>query len=129
MIKAILKPFEFIFKTIKSVVKSPLNLVKFILDKVLAVIKYILNLVWKIAKEVYKPFEWIYKELIKLIKYIWAWLVKAFIETLNQLWTLLGMFAAWLVLEGSAKTIVGYSIILVLLVWLVTMGIREGGEE
>jgi hypothetical protein len=42
------------------------------------------------------------------------------------LWTLLGMFAAWLVLEGSAKTTVGYAIILVLIVWLVTIRVREG---
>jgi hypothetical protein len=34
------------------------------------------------------------------------------------------MFAAWLVLEGSAKTIVGYSIILVLAIWLITIRIR-----
>jgi hypothetical protein len=54
MIKAILKPFKFIFKAVKFVVMLPINLVKFILIKVMAVIKYVLNLVWKILKGIYK---------------------------------------------------------------------------
>ena len=29
----------------------------------------------------------------------------------DQAWTLLGMFIAWVVLDGSAKTIEGYGII------------------
>ena len=32
-------------------------------------------------------------------------------DMIDQLWTLLGMFIAWVVLDGSAKTIVGYAII------------------
>ena len=128
MIKAILKPFKFIFQAVKSIVILPINLVKFLLNKVWTVVKYILNLVWNIVKELSQPFIYIYKILWKLIKVLYVWSVKAFIETLNQLWTLLGMFAAWLVLEGSAKVIVGYAIILVLFVWLITMGIREGDE-
>jgi hypothetical protein len=159
MIKAILKPFKFIFKAVKFVVMLPINLVKFILIKVWAVIKYVLNLVWKILKGIYKGIigvinegtqvitwiitsiwnaikwvfintwkliVWVFEKAGKLVKFIWAWLVEAFVETLNQLWTLLGMFAAWLVLEGSAKTIVGYAIITVLFVWLITIRIREG---
>ncbi len=34
---------------------------------------------------------------------------KFFSDIANQLWTLLGMFIAWVVLDGSAKTIVGYA--------------------
>jgi hypothetical protein len=30
-------------------------------------------------------------------------------DMLGQAWTLLGMFVAWLVLEGSAKEIVGWA--------------------
>jgi hypothetical protein len=37
---------------------------------------------------------------------------------IDQLWTLLGMFIAWVVLDGSAKTIVGYAIIATLVAWL-----------
>jgi hypothetical protein len=53
---------------------------------------------------------------------------KVIADLLNQVWTLLGMFIAWVVLDGSAKTIVGWAIIWSLIVWVVTFGIREGGE-
>jgi hypothetical protein len=47
----------------------------------------------------------------------------------QQLWTLLGMFIAWVVLTGSAKTVVGYAIILTLVVWAITYRIRNGDNE
>lgn len=47
----------------------------------------------------------------------------------NQLWTLLGMFIAWVVLEGSAKTIVGYTIIITLVIWSVTLKLRTPKDE
>lgn len=53
---------------------------------------------------------------------------KVLADLLNQVWTLLGMFIAWVVLDGSAKTIVGYAIIWSLIVWVVSFKIREGGE-
>jgi ABC-type uncharacterized transport system fused permease/ATPase subunit len=43
----------------------------------------------------------------------------------NQLWTLLGMFVAWVVLEGSAKTVVGYAIVGCLVLWTVTLNLRN----
>jgi hypothetical protein len=57
------------------------------------------------------------------------WIKDWFLETLNQTFTLLGMFIAWVVLEGSAKTVVGWAIIASTLIWLVSMGIREKREE
>lgn len=53
---------------------------------------------------------------------------KLIADLLNQVWTLLGMFIAWVVLDGSAKTIVGYAIIWSLVVWVVSFKVREGGE-
>jgi hypothetical protein len=47
----------------------------------------------------------------------------------QQLWTLLGMFIAWVVLTGSAKTVVGYAIILTLIVWAITYQLRNGDNE
>jgi hypothetical protein len=47
----------------------------------------------------------------------------------NQLWTLLGMFIAWVVLEGSAKTVVGYSIVLALVMWAITFKLRNPKDE
>jgi hypothetical protein len=50
---------------------------------------------------------------------------KLFSDIANQLWTLLGMFVAWVVLEGSAKTVVGYSIVICLVIWTVTFNLRN----
>jgi hypothetical protein len=47
----------------------------------------------------------------------------------NQLWTLLGMFIAWVVLDGSAKTIVGYAITGTILVWAVTYSLRNPKDD
>jgi len=57
------------------------------------------------------------------------WIVDKFRELLNQTFTLLGMFIAWVVLEGSAKTVVGYAIVWSLLIWLLSMGLRENGDK
>ena len=57
------------------------------------------------------------------------WIKDKFREILNQTFTLLGMFIAWAVLEGSAKTVVGWAILWSLIVWLFTMKFREKKEE
>lgn len=57
------------------------------------------------------------------------WLKDAIVESLNQGYTLLGFFVAWVLLEGSARIIVGYSILLVTIVHLVTMRIRESKDK
>jgi hypothetical protein len=46
-------------------------------------------------------------------------------DILGQLWTLLGMFVAWIVLEGSAKTVIGYCILASIVIWMVTYSIRN----
>lgn len=43
--------------------------------------------------------------------------------------TFLGLFVAWVVLEGSAKTVVGYVTLFSIAVWFLTMGIREKIEK
>lgn len=60
---------------------------------------------------------------------LFRWIKDAIIESLNQTWTLLGMFIAWVLLEGSARTIVGYAILFALGVWLTTLRIREPLEK
>lgn len=57
------------------------------------------------------------------------WLKDAIVESLNQGYTLLGFFVAWVLLEGSARTIVGYSILLVTLIHLVTIRVRENKDD
>ena len=49
-------------------------------------------------------------------------------DLIGQAWTLLGMFVAWVVLEGSAKTIVGYCIIGTLSLWVATYPLRNPAE-
>ena len=50
-------------------------------------------------------------------------------DLLGQAWTLLGMFVAWVVLEGSAKTIVGYCIIGTLSLWVATYPLRNSADS
>jgi hypothetical protein len=50
---------------------------------------------------------------------------KFFNDILGQAWTLLGMFVAWVVLEGSAKEVVGNLILITLGIWVVTYPIRN----
>lgn len=57
------------------------------------------------------------------------WIKDKFRETLNQTFTLLGMFIAWVVLDGSAKTVVGWAILYSIIVWLLSMKFREQEEE
>lgn len=60
---------------------------------------------------------------------LFRWIKDAFIESLNQTWTLLGMFIAWVLLEGSARTVVGYAILFSLGVWLTSLRLREPLEK
>lgn len=47
-----------------------------------------------------------------------------FKDLIDQAWTLLGMFVAWVVLEGSAKEVVGNLILITLGVWVLTFPLR-----
>lgn len=55
-------------------------------------------------------------------------MVKLIKDMIDQLWTLLGMFIAWVVLDGSAKTVVGYAIIITFIAWIITYPIRNREE-
>lgn len=50
-------------------------------------------------------------------------------DLLGQAWTLLGMFVAWLVLEGSAKTVVGYAIIGTSVLWVISYPLRNPKDK
>jgi ABC-type multidrug transport system permease subunit len=49
-------------------------------------------------------------------------------DLLDQAWTLLGMFIAWVVLDGSAKVVVGYGIFATTIIWILTSPIRNREE-
>jgi len=57
------------------------------------------------------------------------WLKKRIMAILSENFTFLGFFVAWVVLEGSAKTVVGYMTLLSVAIWFLTIGIREKAEK
>jgi hypothetical protein len=59
------------------------------------------------------------------MKSFFKWLKDAMKEVLNQNFTLLGFFVVWVLLEGSARTLVGYLTILSVLLHLLTIYIRD----
>jgi hypothetical protein len=50
-------------------------------------------------------------------------------DIIEQAWTLLGMAVAWLVLEGSAKTLTGNLILITLAVWVLTFPLRREKDD
>lgn len=46
----------------------------------------------------------------------------------NQIWTFVGLFSAWLVLTGSAKTVVGDATLISLFLWIATFRLRNPKE-
>lgn len=57
------------------------------------------------------------------------WIKDIVIEIFNQTFTLLGFFTAWVLLEGSARNIIGMSILISLAIWLMTLRVREGKDD
>ena len=46
-------------------------------------------------------------------------------ESIAQIFTILGFFIAWFTLTGSAQDIVGIAIIVSIVIWLLTIYIRD----
>lgn len=47
----------------------------------------------------------------------------------QQIWTFVGLFSAWLVLTGSAKTVVGYAILISVFLWITTFRLRNPKDK
>jgi hypothetical protein len=58
-----------------------------------------------------------------------ALLKDIFRDLTDQAWTFLGMFVAWLVLDGSARTMTGYAIGATTVFWIITYPIRNPKED
>lgn len=52
-----------------------------------------------------------------------------FKDLIDQAWTLVGMFVAWIVLEGSARDVVGTVIWVTLGVWILTFPLRYENDD
>ena len=60
-----------------------------------------------------------------MINKVFNWLKSILKETLEQTFTLLGFFIAWLTLTGTAKDIVGIAIVSSIILWLITIKFRK----
>ena len=65
------------------------------------------------------------KIIIKAIKGFLGWIKDAILESINQVFTILGFFIAWLTLTGTARDIVGLATLAALSIWLITIPIRK----
>jgi hypothetical protein len=52
-----------------------------------------------------------------------------FKDMLDQAWTLVGLATGWLVLEGTAKDVVGKLILATLAIWIITYPLRRDKSE
>jgi hypothetical protein len=66
---------------------------------------------------------------VKIIKSIFKWIGDVLKESINQVFTLLGFFIAWLTLTGSARDIVGIAIVWSTVIWLITINLRKDKED
>jgi len=46
-------------------------------------------------------------------------------ESIAQIFTLLGFFIAWFTLTGTAQDIVGIAIVVSIIIWLLTIRLRD----
>ena len=46
----------------------------------------------------------------------------------SEIWTFVGLFSAWLVLTGSAKTVIGKVTLVSFIVWVITLRLRNPKE-
>jgi hypothetical protein len=63
---------------------------------------------------------------MKKVKKFIAELMK---DLLDQAWTLLGLALGWVLLEGSARDLVGKMIGITLLIWVLTFPLRRNKDD
>ena len=64
----------------------------------------------------------------KVVKGLLKWFKAAFIESIAQVFTILGFFIAWLTLTGTAQQVVGVATLISIALWLITIPLREEKE-
>ena len=47
----------------------------------------------------------------------------------SEIWTFVGLFSAWLVLTGSAKTVIGKVTLISFVIWIVTLRLRNPKDK
>jgi hypothetical protein len=64
----------------------------------------------------------------RIVKGFLKWLKAAIIESIAQVFTILGFFIAWLTLTGTAQQVVGVATLISIALWLITIPLREEKE-
>jgi len=64
----------------------------------------------------------------KVVKGLLKWIKAAIIESIAQVFTILGFFIAWLTLTGTAQQVVGVATLISIALWLITIPLREEKE-
>ncbi len=64
----------------------------------------------------------------RIVKGFLKWLKAAIIESIAQVFTILGFFIAWLTLTGTAQQVVGIATLISIALWLITIPLREEKE-
>ena len=118
MIKKII---EFLYNLVGLPYYAVLNLIKGLYAAVKKTLKGILvSLKWS-----WRNFKKAIKKIPALLKFLGKWVIDAIKESIAQIFTILGFFIAWFTLTGSAKDIVGIAIIASIVIWLLTIYIRD----
>jgi hypothetical protein len=60
--------------------------------------------------------------------------VKQFLKDISadffsEIWTFVGLFSAWLVLTGSAKTVIGKVTLVSFVIWIITLRLRNPKDK
>jgi uncharacterized membrane protein YdbT with pleckstrin-like domain len=87
------------------------------------VIKKAIKFIYKILGLPLELVKWVLS--VKNLKVLGKWVVDAIKESIAQIFTILGFFIAWFTLTGSAQDIVGIAIIVSIVIWLLTIYMRD----
>ena len=63
------------------------------------------------------------------MKKTWQFCKDVSADFFSEIWTFVGLFSAWLVLTGSAKTVIGKVTLVSFVIWIITLRIRNPKEK
>jgi hypothetical protein len=61
---------------------------------------------------------------MKYLKSILKWVVESIRETLNQIFTLIGLLLAWFALSGEVQIVAGWVLLWGTFIWILTIAFR-----
>lgn len=64
-----------------------------------------------------------------MINNLWKIIKGTISDIIDEIYTLIGLFAGWLVLTGSAKVVIGKVIMIGFIVWIIRNRIKDFTEK